>query len=26
MDNFVGSLCISFDGPVAEYLLKMQGS
>ncbi len=25
MDSFVGSLCISFDGPVARYLLAVQG-
>jgi hypothetical protein len=24
MDSFVGILCISFDGPVARYLLVMQ--
>jgi hypothetical protein len=25
MDSFVWTLCISFDGPVAKYLLVMQG-
>jgi hypothetical protein len=25
MDSFVGTLCIRFDGPVARYLLVMQG-
>jgi hypothetical protein len=26
MHSFVGSLCISLDGPVAKYLLMMQGA
>jgi hypothetical protein len=26
MDSFVGTLCISFDGPVAKYLLEIQGA
>ena len=26
MDSFVGTLCTSFDGPVAKYLLVMQGA
>jgi hypothetical protein len=25
MDSFVGLICISFDGPMARYLLVMQG-
>jgi hypothetical protein len=25
MDSFVGLFCISFDGPVAKYLLVLQG-
>jgi hypothetical protein len=25
MDRFVGTICISFDGPVAKYLHMMQG-
>jgi hypothetical protein len=25
MDSFVGTICISFDGPVAKYLHVMQG-
>jgi hypothetical protein len=26
MDRFVGTFCISFDGPVAKYLLMMRGA
>jgi hypothetical protein len=26
MDRYVGTFCISFDGPVAKYLHAMQGS
>jgi hypothetical protein len=26
MDSFVGTFCISFDGPVAKYWHVMQGS
>jgi hypothetical protein len=26
MHSFVGTLCISFDGPVAKYMLEIQGA
>jgi hypothetical protein len=26
LDSFVGTLCISYDGPVAKYLLVMHGA